>query len=87
MPAFLTQVNRRVVWGYPVGVARGLAVLIGPSRKRGMKGAGTGWGHYVTRMPRASKLVGLVKPWAVRRRTWSRLLMPSMRPLEACGCP
>ena len=40
--------------------------------------AGTGWGHYVTRMPRVSKLVGLVKPWAVRRRTWSRLV-----PLDA----
>ena len=26
------------------------------------------------RIPRAWKLVGLVKPWAVRRRTWSRLL-------------
>ena len=33
-------------------------------------------------MPRASKLVGLVKPWAVRRRTWSRLLVPSILPLE-----
>ena len=43
----------------------------------GLRVAGTGWGHYVTRMPRASKLVGLVKPWALRRRTWSRL-MPSI---------
>ena len=25
----------------------------------GLRVAGTGWGHYVTRMPRASKLVGL----------------------------
>ena len=49
----------------------------------GLRVAGTGWGHYVTRMPRASKLRGLVKPWAVRRRTWSRLLMPSILPLEA----
>ena len=31
---------------------------------------------------RSWKLVGLVKPWAVRRRTWSRLLVPSIRPLE-----
>ena len=57
--------------------------LVGPARKCGMKGAGTGWGHYVTRMPRASKLVGLVNPWAVRRRTWSRLLVPSILPLLA----
>ena len=41
----------------------------------GLRVAGTGWGYYVTRMPRASKLVGLVKPWALRRRTWSRLLV------------
>ena len=41
----------------------------------GLRVAGTGWGHYVTRMPRASKLRGLVKPWAVRRSTWSRLLV------------
>ena len=34
-------------------------------------------------MPRASKLRGLVKPWAVRRSTWSRLLVPSILPLEA----
>ena len=33
-------------------------------------------------MPRASKLRGLVKPWALRRRTWSRLLVPSILPLE-----
>ena len=49
----------------------------------GLRVAGTGWGHYVTRMPRASKLVGLVKPWALRLSTWSRLFMPSMRPFEA----
>ena len=29
----------------------------------GLRVAGTGWGHYVTRMLRASRLVGLVKPW------------------------
>ena len=40
----------------------------------GLRGAGTGWGHYVTRMPRASKLVGLVKPWAVLLSTCRRLL-------------
>ena len=34
-------------------------------------------------MPRASKLRGLVKPWAVRLSTWSRLLVPSILPLEA----
>ena len=49
----------------------------------GLRVAGTGWGHYVTRMPRASKLRGLVKPWAVRLSTWSRLLVPSILPLEA----
>ena len=32
-------------------------------------------------MPRASKLRGLVNPWALRRRTWSRLLVPSILPL------
>ena len=42
----------------------------------GLRVAGTGWGHYVTRMPRASKLMGLVKSWALRLSTWSRLLMP-----------
>ena len=44
--------GRENVW--PCGVYVGLRV------------AGTGRGHYVTRMPRASKLVGLVKPWALR---------------------
>ena len=48
----------------------------------GLRVAGTGWGHYVTRMPRASKLRGLVKPWALRRRTCRRLLVPSILPLE-----
>ena len=48
----------------------------------GLRVAGTGWGHYVTRMPRASKLRGLVNPWALRRSTWSRLLVPSILPLE-----
>ena len=48
---------------------------VGPSRKRGMKGCWHRLGHYVTRMPRASKLRGLVNPWAVRRSTWSRLLV------------
>ena len=37
----------------------------------GLRVAGTGRGHYVTRMPRASKLVGLVKPWALRLSTMS----------------
>ena len=32
-------------------------------------------------MPRASKLRGLVKPWALRRRTWSRLSVSSILPL------
>ena len=49
----------------------------------GLRVAGTGRGHYVTRMPRASKLVGVVKPWALRLSTWSRLLVPSILPLEA----
>ena len=51
--------------------------------KVGLRVAGAGWGHYVTRMPRASKLRGLVKPWALRLSTWSRLLVPSILPLEA----
>ena len=40
------------------------------------------WGDHVTRSPRAAKLWGLVKPWATLRRTWRRLLVPSIRPLE-----
>ena len=47
----------------------------------GFGSAGVGWVHHVTRSARAAKLWGLVKPWAVRRRTWRRLLVPSMRPL------
>ena len=47
--------------------------------------AGTGWGHYVTRIPRAAKLVGLVKPWAVRRRTCRRLLVLIWRVWCCCG--
>ena len=41
---------------------------VGPSRIRGIEGCWHRLGHYVTRMPRASKLRGLVKPWALRRR-------------------
>ena len=47
----------------------------------GFGSAGVGWVDHVTRSARAAKLWGLVKPWAVRRRTWRRLLVPSMRPL------
>ena len=47
----------------------------------GFGSVGVGWVHHVTRSARAAKLWGLVKPWAVRRRTWRRLLVPSMRPL------
>ena len=32
----------------------------------------------VVRSPRVWKLVGLVKPWAVRRRTWRRLSVSSI---------
>ena len=56
---------------------------LGPARKRGMRGCWNRLAGHVISSPRASKLVGLVKPWAVRRRTWSRLFVPSMRPLEA----
>ena len=56
--------------------------FFGPSRIRGIEGCWHRLGHYVTRMARASKLRGLVKPWALRRRTWSRLLVPSILPLE-----
>ena len=59
-----------------------LTSILGPSRIRGIEGCWHRLGHYVTRMPRASKLRGLVKPWALRRRTWSRLLVPSILPLE-----
>ena len=55
------------------------------SRLRGNVGfgsVGVGRVHHVTRSARAAKLWGLVKPWALRRRTWRRLLVPSMRPLE-----
>ena len=48
-----------------------------------MKGCWHRLAGHVISSPRASKLAGLVKPWAVRRRTWSRLFVPSMRPLEA----
>ena len=41
----------------------------GPARFCGVGAAGIGGGHYVVRMPRAAKLCGLVKPWAVLRRT------------------
>ena len=56
--------------------------LTGPSRKCGIEGCWHRRAHYVTGMPRASKLRGLVNPWALRCSTWSRLLVPSMRPLE-----
>ena len=56
---------------------------LGPSRIRGIEGCRHRLGLYVTRMPRASKLRGLVKPWAVRRRTWSRLSVSSIVPLGA----
>ena len=51
-----------------------IAELIGPSRIRGIEGCWHRLGDYVTRMPRASKLRGLVNPWAVRRSTWSRFV-------------
>ena len=57
-------------------------IIFGPSRKCGIEGCWHRRAHYVTGMPRASKLRGLVNPWALRRSTWSRLLVPSMRPLE-----
>ena len=44
--------------------------------------AGAGLGGHVSRMARAAKLVGLVKPWAVLRRTCRRLSVSSIRPLE-----
>ena len=53
------------------------------------------------RIPRAWKLVGLVKPWAVRLRTWNRLMLmppvvrlaapmvatPTMRSCDRQGAP
>ena len=48
--------------------------LWGPARKRGMRGCWNRLAGHVISSPRAWKLVGLVKPWAVRRSTWSRLL-------------
>ena len=50
---------------------------MGPARKCGMKGCWHRLAGHVISSPRASKLAGLVKPWAVRRRTWSRLFVPS----------
>ena len=47
----------------------------GPARKRGIWGCWFRLVAHVVRSPRAWKLVGLVKPWAVRRRTWRRLLV------------
>jgi hypothetical protein len=39
-------------------------------------------GDFVTRSLRGAKLSALVSPWAVRRWTRGRLLVPSVRPLE-----
>ena len=85
-----------VCWTQFVGVRRRVVVvggcstprrigdyIDGPARKCGMKGCWHRLAGHVISSPRASKLAGLVKPWAVRRRTWSRLFVPSMRPLEA----
>ena len=55
----------------------------GPARIRGIEGCWHRLAGHVIRMPRAAKLSGLVKPWAVRRSTCSRLLVPSILPL----CP
>ena len=70
-------------WFPPPGLGGEIVTQNGPARKSGMKGCWARSGYYVTRMPRASKLVGLVKPWALRRSTWSRLMVPSILPLEA----
>ena len=35
-------------------------------------------------MPRASKLRGLVNPWAVRRSTWSRLMLLCLSTRDLC---
>ena len=53
----------------------------GPARKCGIWGCWDRLAGHVSRSPRAWKLVGLVKPWAVRRRTWRRLFVPSILPL------
>ena len=53
------------------------------SRKRGVGLLLSVFGGHVTRIPRAAKLWVLVNPWATRRRTWRRLLIPSMGPLVA----
>ena len=50
----------------------------------GLRVAGTGWGHYVTRMPRASKLRGLVKPWAVPEQGCVESTMDRHRPSAGC---
>ena len=56
-------------------------VLFGPARKRGIRGCRHRLAGHVIRSPRAAKLVGLVKPWAVRRSTCRRLWVPSILPL------
>ena len=56
-------------------------VLVGPARKRGIRGCRHRLAGHVIRSPRAAKLVGLVKPWAVRRSTCRRLWVPSILPL------
>ena len=58
------------------------STIVGPSRKCGIVGCCDRLAGHVIRIPRAAKLAGLVKPWAVLRSTWRRLFVPSMRPLE-----
>ena len=54
--------------------------LMGPVRICGIWGCWHRLAGHVSRSPRAWKLVGLVNPWAVRRRTWRRIV-PSILPL------
>ena len=74
----------RVV-GAAIETATGdVSQVIGPARLRGIEGCWHRSGSLCHEdAARASKLVGLVKPWALRLSTWSRLLVPSILPLEA----
>ena len=72
----------QAVLPFVVAAPSTLGSFLGPSRKCGIVGCCDRLAGHVIRIPRAAKLAGLVKPWAVLRRTWRRLSVSSMRPLE-----
>ena len=71
--------------GVAVGVGGLVGPFEGPARKCGIEGCWHRLADHVISSPRASKLAGLVKPWAVRRSTWSRLFVLIWRGWRGCG--